>query len=323
MPVVRAGCRAVSPAQQRQALRDAAQWHARLSAGVDYPALYQRWQAWHQGDPVHQWAWQRLEAFHAELRSVPATVAQRTLVVEPPLAGRRTVLKGLVLGLGVSGLAWPGYRQTPLWLADVRTATGERRQLRLEDGTQLTLNTASAVDIRYDHLQRLIILRAGEIMVTTAKDARPLSVRSQQGEMRALGTRFVVRQLDGQTELDVLEHAVAVRNRPETEPLRVEAGMSLRFGSGPLPAPQVLDLNRDEWVNGRLVIDNWPLVRVLDELQRYRPGFIECAKEVAHLRLSGAFPLDDTARALEAIAQALPVRIETRTRFWVRVRPLG
>ena len=313
----------MSPAQQRQALRDAAQWHARLSAGADYQTLYQRWQAWHQGDPIHQWAWQRLEAFHAELSSVPSTVAQRTLAVEQPLTGRRTVLKGLVLGLGVSGLAWTGYRQTPLWLADVRTATGERRQLRLEDGTQLTLNTASAVDIRYDHQQRLIILRAGEIMVTTAKDARPLSVRSQQGEMRALGTRFVVRQLDGQTELDVLEHAVAVRNRPETEPLRVEAGMSLRFGSGPLPAPQVLDPNRDEWVNGRLVIDNWPLGQVLDELQRYRPGFIECAKEVAHLRLSGAFPLDDTARALQAIAQALPVRIETRTRVWVRVRLLA
>jgi transmembrane sensor len=309
--------------QQRQALRDAAQWHARLSAGTDNPAIYEQWQAWHQGDAIHQWAWLRLEAFHAELRSVSATVAQRTLVVEPPLAGRRTVLKGLVLGLGVSGLAWTGYRQTPLWLADVRTVTGERRELRLADGTQLTLNTDSAVDIRYDPQQRLIILRAGEIMVATAKDARPLSVRSQQGEMRALGTRFSVRQLDGQTELDVLEHAVAVRNRADAEPLRVEAGMSLRFGTGPLPQPQMLDPNRSEWVNGRLVIDNWPLGQVLDELQRYRPGFIECAKEVAQMRLSGAFPLDDSARALEAIARALPVRIETRTRFWVRVRPLA
>ncbi|MNP56357.1 fec operon regulator FecR [compost metagenome] len=99
--------------------------------------------------------------------------------------------------------------------------------------------------------------------------------------------------------------------------------MCLRFGSGPLPPAQPLDPNRAEWVNGRLVIDNWPLGRVLDELQRYRPGFIDCAKDVAQLRVSGAFPLDDTSRALEAIAQALPVRIETRTRFWVRVRSLG
>ncbi|NIF29933.1 DUF4880 domain-containing protein [Pantoea sp. Tr-811] len=313
----------MTPAQQRQALRDAAQWHARLSAGEDTQATHQHWLAWYEGAPVHQWAWQRLQAFHAELRSVPASVAQRTLATAPVLAGRRTVLKGLVLGMGLSGLAWTGYRQTPLWLADVRTGTGERRILQLEDGTRLILNTASAVDIRYDREQRLIILRAGEIMLTTGKDPRPLSVRSQQGEMRALGTRFAVRQLQGQTELDVLEHAVAVRNRADAQPLRVEAGMSLRFGPGPLPAPQALDVNRSEWVNGRLVIDNWPLAQVLEELQRYRPGFIECASDVAQLRLSGAFPLDDTTRALDAIAQALPVRIETRTRFWVRVRPLS
>ncbi|MEG0248394.1 fec operon regulator FecR [compost metagenome] len=309
--------------RQRQALRDAAQWHARLSAGVDYPATYRHWQQWHQDDAIHQWAWQRLEAFHTELRKMPAAVAQRTLAVGPVLPGRRAVLKGLVVGLGVSGLAWTGYRQSPLWLADVRTATGERREVLLDDGTQLTLNTDSAVDIRYDHQQRLIILRAGQIMVTTAKDPRPLRVRSQQGEMRALGTRFAVQQRDGQTELEVFEHAVAVRNRAGAEPLRVEAGMCLRFGSGPLPPAQPLDPNRAEWVNGRLVIDNWPLGRVLDELQRYRPGFIDCAKDVAQLRVSGAFPLDDTSRALEAIAQALPVRIETRTRFWVRVRSLG
>ncbi|MNJ35574.1 fec operon regulator FecR [compost metagenome] len=308
---------------QRQALRDAAQWHARLGAAPECLQTRQQWQAWHQHDAVHQWAWQRLEAFHAELRGVPAALAQRTLLTAPPLPGRRTVLKGMVLGLGVSGLAWTGYRQTPRWLADVRTSTGERRDLLLQDGTRLTLNTATAVDIRYDANQRLIILHAGEIMLETGKDPRPLSVRSKHGEMQALGTRFSVRQQDELTELDVIEQAVAVRNQAETTPLQVEAGMSLRFGYGPLPTPQPLDPDRAEWVNGKLVIDDWPLKRVLNELQRYRPGFIDCADDVAHLRLSGAYPLDDTTRALAAIARVLPVRVETRTRFWVRVRHLG
>lgn len=309
--------------RQRQALRDAAQWCARLGADPDCQTTRQQWQAWHQHDAVNQWAWQRLEAFHAELSGVPAALAQRTLATAPLVPGRRTVLKGMLLGLGLSGLAWTGYRQTPLWLADVRTATGERRDLLLQDGTRLTLNTATAADIRYEANQRLIILRAGEIMLETGKDPRPLSVRSKHGDMRALGTRFSVRQLDELTQLDVIEQAVAVRNQAQAAPLRVEAGMSLRFGSGPLPTPQTLDPNRAEWVNGSLVIDNWPLKRVLNELQRYRPGFIECADDIAHLRLSGAYPLDDTTRALAAIAQVLPVRIETRTRYWVRVRGLG
>lgn len=313
----------MNPAGQRLALSDAAQWHARLGAAPGCQQTYREWQAWHQHDPAHQWAWQRLEAFHAELRGVPAALAQRTLATDLPQPGRRSVLKGLALGLGASGLAWAGYRQSPVWLADVRTATGERRALKLQDGTRLTLNTASAVDIQYGATQRLIILRAGEIMLQTASDPRPLRVRSQQGEMLALGTRFSVRQLGEQTELDVLEHAVAVSNRPGAAPRRVEAGTSLRFGDGPLPAPQPLDPNRSTWLEGRLVIDDWPLRQVLNELQRYRPGFIECTDAVAALRLSGAFPLDDTGRALAAIAQVLPVRIETRTRFWVRVRGLA
>lgn len=313
----------MNAARQRQALRDAAQWYARLGAAPQCPQIRQQWQAWHQHDALHQWAWQRLESFHTELRGVPAALAQRTLATAPVLPGRRTLLKGMVLGLGVSGLAWTGYRQTPLWLADVRTSTGERRELVLQDGTRLTLNTATAVDIRFEADQRLIILRAGEIMLQTGKDPRPLSVRSKHGDMRALGTRFSVRQLDDLTELDVIEHAVAVRNQADAMPLRVEAGMCLRFGYGPLPTPQRLDPNRAEWVNGSLVIDDWPLNRVLDELQRYRPGFIDCADDVAQLRLSGAYPLDDTTRALAAIAQVLPVRIETRTRYWVSVRRLG
>ena len=43
------------------------------------------------------------------------------------------------------------------------------------------LNTATAVDIRFDDRQRRIILRNGEIMVTTARDTqdRPFVVATQ------------------------------------------------------------------------------------------------------------------------------------------------
>ncbi len=313
----------MSASGQRLALRDAARWHARLGAAPHCLHTRGQWQAWHQQDALHQWAWQQLEDFRAELCGVPSELARRTLASDLAQPARRTVLKGLVLGLGVCGLGWTGYRQSPVWLADQRTATGERRSLLLADGTRLTLNTASAVDIRYDAQQRLIILRAGEILLETGKDARPLKVRSLHGEMRALGTRFTVRQYAELTQLDVLEHAVAVRNQPSGAEVRVDAGMGLRFGHGALPSVYAGDPNRAEWQHGRLVIDGWRLDQVLEELQRYRPGVITCASEVAGLRVSGAYPLDDTDRALTALAQALPLRIDSRTRYWVRVRGLG
>lgn len=311
----------MNPSTQRQALREAAQWDAKLRAAPDCPAQRAQWQAWHDHSPVHAWAWTCLGQLHSGLAGVPGPLARHALAAGRLEPARRTVLKGLVLGLGVAGVGWTGYRSSPAWLADARTATGERRSLTLDDGTRLTLNTASAVDIRYSTEQRLIVLLEGEIAVQTAADPRPLRVRTVHGDMRALGTHFNVRLDDQRTELTVIEHAVAVHNAATDHEVRVEAGMALAFDGGPLPVPRPADLGRTEWREGRLVLEDWPLRRALAELQRYRPGVLGCSDDIAGLRLSGVYPLDDTDRVLAAIAEALQLKITTWTRFWVRLTP--
>jgi len=52
-----------------------------------------------------------------------------------------------------------------------QTATGERSTYTLADGSSLMLNTGSSVDIVFDDKQRLLRLRAGEVLVQTAKDS--------------------------------------------------------------------------------------------------------------------------------------------------------
>lgn len=319
MPVFRSGIRGVNLSPQHLALRSAAQWHARLGAVPECQVTQQQWQEWLQRDPLHPWAWQRVEQLQSELLGVSGELARHTLGKDAGLASRRVLLRALVLGIGAGGLAWGGYQRSPVWLADLRTGTGERRLHVLEDGTRLTLNTASAVDIRYDAGQRLILLRGGEILVQTADDPRPLSVRSPHGQMRALGTRFNVRLFEDHTQLLVLEHAVAVSNAASAEPLRVNAGMGLAFDNGPLPAPASADSSQSDWSKGHLVVDNWRLDRTLAELERYRSGFIRCSDNIAGLRVSGVYPLDDIDRTLALISQALNIRMETRTRFWVRL----
>lgn len=311
----------MNPAEQRQALREAAHWHARFHGAPDCPQNRAQWQAWLDQSPLHAWAWERLDQLQAGLVGVPGPLARHALKAGQIEPARRTVLKGLVLGLGVAGVGWTGYRQSPTWLADARTATGERRTLPLADGTRLMLNTASAVDIRYSAEQRLIVLVEGEIAVHTASDPRPLRVRTSHGDMRALGTHFTVRLQAGRTELTVIEHAVAVYNAATDHEVRVDAGMALAFDSGPLPEPRPADLARTEWREGQLVLDGWPLRRALAELQRYRPGVLSCSDEVAGLRLAGVYPLDDTDRALAAIAEALKLKVNTFTRFWIRLTP--
>ncbi|GLK87830.1 FecR domain-containing protein [Pseudomonas turukhanskensis] len=309
---------------KRVALREAAHWYARLGADQVGADVHQQWSSWHSQDALHQWAWQQVQNLQAQLQGLPGPLAYQAMQQAGTSAalGRRTLLKGLLLGVGAGSLGLYGYREAPVWLADYRTRIGQRQRITLADGTRLILNTASAVDVRFGAEVRLVIVQAGELLIETGKDPRPFVVRSAEGDMRALGTRFTVRQREGITDLSVLEHAVAVRSKKGTDAEQViEANQRVSFSATQLYSPTAVDPNQAQWANGHLVIDNWRLDRLLAELQRYRPGFVQCSANIAELRLSGAYPLDDTDSALAAIARALPVRIEQRTRYWVRVLP--
>lgn len=307
--------------EQRQALGEAARWLARLAATPEDPQLHQACRQWQGQHPTNHWAWQRVEAMQSTLRQLPPALGCR--VLDSPGSAlrleRRAVLKGIVLLAGSGALGWSGYRQAPIWLAAQRTAIGERRSLTLVDGTRLELNTDTAVDIEFGTRERLIHLRAGEILLQTGADPRPLRVLSAQGSLRALGTRFSVRQFDGATRLNVLEHAVAVRPFLLADEQVVAAGMGLEFSDNLLGAQLTLEPNADSWVRGHLVVSGWPLRRLLTELSRYRSGYLGCSEEVGHLQLSGAFPVDDIDKALASVARALPVQIVRRTRYWTRV----
>jgi transmembrane sensor len=314
----------MSTPDKRRALREAAHWYARLGAEQVSGEVHQQWSLWHAQDTAHQWAWQQVQRLQAQLQGLPGPLAYQAIqqASSAPALARRTLLKGLVLGVGAGGLGLYGYREAPLWLADYRTRVGERQRIALADGTTLILNTASAVDVRLQADLRLVIVRAGEVLIETGKDPRPFVVRSAEGDMRALGTRFTVRQREGITDLCVLEHAVAVHSNNGTGAEQVvPANQRLSFSATQLYSPSALDPSQTQWANGQLVIDNWRLDQLLAELQRYRPGFVQCSADIAGLRLSGAYPLDDTDSALAAIARALPVRIELRSRYWVRVLP--
>ncbi len=310
---------------QRQALRHAAQWFAQLCANPEDAALRAQWQRWHCRRAEHEWAWQQLTELQARLGGMPQQLAwnvmeKSTLRESGP--NRRTLLKGLLLGAGASSLAWQGYDVAPRWMADLRTRTGEQRQVALADGTLLVLDTDTALDVLFNASTRLLVLRAGEVHVTTGKDSRPLLVRSAQGDLRALGTRFAVRQLDGLTRLSVYQHAVAVRPEQAEGEVVIEQGQSVTFDRQRLFATQPLKKGEEAWAQGRLVVEGWRLDTLINELQRYCPGYLGCASEVSHLRVSGSYSLGNIELTLNTIARSLPIRIQQITRYWTRILPV-
>jgi len=310
--------------EQRQALKMAAQWFALLCDENVTEHQRQQWQAWHQQNEDHRWAWQRVEALQSQLQGVPGKFSYRTLdqAGRQSTLDRRTLLKSLLLLLGVGG-SWLGF-QSPLGRelrADYRTATGEIKPIVLSDGSQLVLNTASAVDVRYSAEKRLILLHSGEISLITGRDDRPFWVESRQGAMRALGTHFLVRENDDQTQLTVLEHAVEAQlaQFPQ-EKRRVNAGEQISFSAVAFGQQQAAG-NGDSWTRGVLSVSQWRLDQVLAELARYRHGRLDCDPAIAGLRVSGSFPLREPDRSLLLLSQTLPIRLQSFTRYWLKVVP--
>ncbi|HCT7984293.1 TPA: fec operon regulator FecR [Serratia liquefaciens] len=310
--------------EQRQALKMAAQWFALLCDENVTEHQRQQWQAWHQQNEDHRWAWQRVEALQSQLQGVPGKFSYRTLdqAGRQSTLDRRTLLKSLLLLLGVGG-SWLGF-QSPLGRelrADYRTATGEIKPIVLSDGSQLVLNTASAVDVRYSAEKRLILLYNGEISLITGRDDRPFWVESRQGAMRALGTHFLVRENDDQTQLTVLEHAVEAQlaQFPQ-EKRRVNAGEQISFSAAAFGQQQAAG-NGDSWTRGVLSVSQWRLDQVLAELARYRHGRLDCDPAIAGLRVSGSFPLREPDRSLLLLSQTLPIRLQSFTRYWLKVVP--
>ena len=201
--------------------------------------------------------------------------------------------------------------------------TGERRNATLEDGSQIALNTDTALDVRFDPRQRLLHLRRGEVYIRTGADdvrtaadsrspVRPFLVQTAQGRLLALGTRFTVRQLDGATLLAVYEGAVQVRpdDVDQAQYLTVPAGRQVRFTrDGIGPADPAIE-SATAWRQGLLVADDMPLPQWAAELARYSGRTIQVGTAERRLRISGLFPIDDLPRALRMLADThrVPVR---------------
>lgn len=306
-------------------LEAAARWYVDLRGEVPDEATREAHRRWLERDPRHVQAWERLARLQDKLGQVSPGIARPTLA--NARAKRRDVLKVLSILLAAGGAGTLAWNTTPLptLLADQRTGTGERRRLRLDDGSQLQLNTATAVDIRYTGQLREVRLLAGEIMIETARDqlARPFIVHTGEGSIRALGTRFIVRSEAGRTQVSVQAHAVEVRCATlPASVVRVDAGQQLSFGSDSLESVLSANPLADAWTRDMLVVNDWRLADFITELQRYRPGHLGCDPSIAALRLSGAFHLGSTDTILDNLTATLPVRIRRFSRYWASVEPV-
>ncbi|WP_239797558.1 FecR domain-containing protein [Candidatus Nitrotoga arctica] len=312
----------------------AAEWLTLLMSGEATDEDRRRWQQWRAAHLDHERAWKHIEAVIGRLKVMDPKAAYKALSpyakpAELKSPGRRKAIN-LLLWCGVTGTTGVLASRTQTWqqaAADHHTGTGEQRSVTLDDGTRVTLNTGSAINVHFDVHRRLVRLVAGEVMIVTAHaatdgvvDLRPFIVETAEGGIRALGTRFAVRQWAGHTSVAVLESAVEITLVDASgQPQMLRAGERMWFTRSTFDVPVALDEQDSAWARGQIVADNVRLGDFMVELGRYRPGLVRCAPAVANLRFSVVFPLHNTDRILATLPSVLPVQVRFRTRYWVMV----
>ncbi|WP_449124560.1 FecR domain-containing protein [Pseudomonas viridiflava] len=303
--------------EDREVARAAAHWLALLESGCASDEDHLRLQHWRDSASSHERAWQKAQQLRQRFFGLPSHLAMATL--DRPDKARRAALKR---ALGVATLVpavWLLGRQLPIdvWRADLQTSIGEHKRLALADGSQLQLNTDSAVNV--DLNTRQVTLVRGE-MALKVSGSTPLTIEVPYGRIIVSRSEVCVRLNASDCRVSVVSGSVRLQPLQGSElDLHAQQQISLRpQGAGPVSA---FDALSPGWRDGVLTAQNQPLGSFLRELGRYRPGLLRWEPELENLRVTGSFRLDDTDRVLSLLAASLQVDVHMRTRYWVTLVP--
>lgn len=172
------------------------------------------------------------------------------------------------------------------------------------------MSSNSYINIHLSKNTRTVELIQGEIYIETAKDQqkRPFIVKTQYGNMQALVHNLLfATKIIKTKKLNVYQqHAVAINAHNQKMPQVIQQGYRAVFDNDFISKPIPLKNNRPYWTQNLLVVENWPLKKVLHELYRYKNGQYFIDPNIKNLTVSGVFSLSNTHQSLESLAYTNP-----------------
>ena len=311
----------------------AARWVARLDGEPLSTEEALALDAWLRGDPRRLGAFAKAQAvsIHSERAralgpnfnparvSVTSDPARVSVTSDVPGINRRRAILLTTAAAAVLGIAI-----TPRILAEFgrrifTTARGETRVVPLEDGSVITLNTASRISVCYAEKRRDIKLLEGEALFDVAKDpTRPFTVEAGETQVLAVGTSFTVLFVPKQpVKVLVREGEVALtrRNVPAAPPVRMAANTrALAPSEAPIIAKRIAPREVDRelvWREGRISFEGDTLKDAAEMFARYSDTrIIIDDPSVAAERIVGLFISNDPVGFSKAVGISLRLHVE-------------
>jgi transmembrane sensor len=282
-----------------------------------------------RGGPVEQANSRPPRASASDLQSVtvsPERAARRSRMSLPRLASHSLLAAAAAVIFMFAG--WVALQRftAPMYAAD----TGKQRIIRLQDGSQLTLNSRSRIRVRFSEHERAVDLLEGQALFQVARDpVRPFVVRSDGTRARAVGTRFDVYRKETGTTVTVVEGRVAVssesrssdnvqtaRNMALGRVIMLAAGEQVTVSSVSEPEPMRADVpTATAWLRNQLIFESTPLTEVAAEFNRYNERqLVVSGPALADFRVTGIFSSADVSSLLRFLRAQRNIRIEETDR---------
>lgn len=292
---------------------EAMDWFIRLQAMPDDGRTANAFKGWLAIDPRHGDAFGRIERLMSmpALREASRRDATRLAATRPPRAGHGWMkYAAAIAAIFILVLGFVQYPALLLrWQADHLTQAGEQKTVTLPDGSEMRLNTASAVALDFTDGKRHVKLLSGEAFFDVRPDpAHPFWVTAQFSETTVKGTAFAVRA-EADEDVILLERgrvAVSRLAAPMNE-VALEPGQAVAADAASISKPGVFDPQSAlAWREGRIVFQDESFARALGELDRYYDGTVLVAsRRLDALKVSGSYRIDDPATAILTVAAAV------------------
>lgn len=297
-----------------QVRQQAASWAVRLAEGPLSAEDQRELSTWLASEPQHEAALRQARQLWTALGQLPESQRQR---LQPKVAELKRPVRSIwrtwavaalvVIAVSVGVYGGPGW-----WIdmqADYQTLRGEVRQIALPDGSQVDLDSGSAIALAYSGSERKVRLLSGAAYFTvapvTGSETRPFRVEANNGVTQALGTEFSVAHVAQGVDISVHQHSVRVSLEGGERSLVVAERQAAHY-QGPALQLTRQKTSDDAWRRGWLVIDRQPLAQALEQLNRYRrTNVVVLNPTLKQRKVSGVFALNNLDGAMQAIRQEL------------------
>lgn len=313
---------------------EAAEWVVRFDSGDATAEDYASFQEWQNRSAHHREIAARLSRLWSDLDTMKALV--EPLDGSPAVASSRmrafwhrprtmglALLAASFLLVIVAVPIYNALRYSPPTIIAYETAVGAQRTVSLPDGSTVSLNTNSLVQITFSRQRRDVRLVRGEAYFEVAHDEkRPFAVFAGRGVVRDIGTAFDIRLLPKAVDVTVLRGNVELAalmqaSSPGERHLGVlAAGQNAVFDRGVDRLSLVSDaaINRRlAWRQGVLVYAGEPLAQVVADFNRYTDVKVEIGDpKLRDLRVGGYFEIGKNDAFFESLKDNFGIRVQWR-----------